>query len=621
MSLEFYYRDTDGTLVGPVTQLGSSSAAGERVRLYTLRTTENAEEGTVASSRIAVDDINGDLIIPGLRLFGVKETAVTGSNNFIFAGYTIDRRVSRGPGDYRFRTGVSRFWDLGVVDANTIIEDRVMVGADCNRPAETDVQRITWLLSTAESVLIGDSRYFSTSDPEPMDAVDYRGQTWKGIIDDCAQQSGKNYFITYFGDTATANLPWGVFSLWYGDASSTDYSSAILLSNDLAEVDGSTTFAISLEETELSRDPSRVVSGMLVPYDGGSAYVQRAATVYDFKVKDAVSPAQNVKTAAKANRRGNRMLADVATEEDVITTAFQVPAAQVNDLRPGMRVPFKATHLPGYEGSQWMRCLNRTVEQDSELTYKIKVDLSPTGHAAASSPFLIAVINKGGPGDLTEPGDLSTHAWTKAFWTGNYANAAQFPGPGGPGTFGMWYRAVVPGESATVLTISNSPSQAQSVWVYQIDGVTGSGVTESHGIDFVSYSLGALATVDSSSAGSDSVWFGAFMLQKVNYGQCTTMTTTVGTEVANVNGANNNCPCGSGDPSPPKVMIGYQTGTGVLSFGGTLGCDGAGPGDYTGYGRGYGGLLLPLASNFSIVQQGFDVRVAANNVVTLPLLP
>ena len=374
MGLEFYYRDNDGTLTGPVTLL-----ADDHVRLLSTSVTLNAEEGSVGSSRLVIDDLEGAVDIPGLRYFAIKETAVpASSNSFIFAGYTTDRKYSRG-GNEGFRVGTSRKIDIGLVDANHILETRIMHGPGNNRPAETDVQRLTWLLSTAEGQLITDTRYFSTANPEDMDAVDYRWQSFKQIIDDCAQQSGKNYFLTYFGDTATANQPWGGWSLWYGASGLSTYTSGIRLSNLAAEVDSSTIFAISQTETTLTRDPSRVASGAVVPYDGGTSYGQLASTFNNFEKRDLTFPAQNVKTATKANRRGNRYLGDLDTEEDIITTEFIVPREQVNDLREGMLVAVRATHLPGYDSFTYLRVLNRTVTENSEATFNIRVELAATG--------------------------------------------------------------------------------------------------------------------------------------------------------------------------------------------------------------------------------------------------
>lgn len=385
MTIQYWFRDPDGHISGPITEFDD-----DRVRLYTADFSMSAEEGTALTSQFTVDDPVGTFNIGGLRAFGVQETAL-GSNGFIYVGYTQARVVKRGV----YRTEFGAQWDVNVVDINTLLARRVMIGTDCNRPAETDVQRVQWLVSTAEGGLIRDTRYLSTAAPVAMDAVDYRGQMFNQILDDCAQQSGKNYYLTYFGDTASTYYPWGNYSLWYGDAGLAVYDSTIRLSNVLSDVDSVTTFAVDHETTQLTRDPSRVFSGVYVSYDGGNTYTESADTYNDFSRRDGTFRAENVKTVAKAQARATRYLNTIDTEEDVIKTSFQVPAAYVNHLREGMRVSAKFAHLPGYQAFSWMRVLNRQVVQDSELTYKITVELSasPTPDTPGGSPSNPAVTD------------------------------------------------------------------------------------------------------------------------------------------------------------------------------------------------------------------------------------
>lgn len=575
----------------------------DRVRIYTLDVTQNAEEGSVATSTVLIDDPNGNLDIVGHRIFAVQETSITGDDEFVYVGYTAERKIIRGP----YRNGVGRQWEVQLVDINTVLERRVMTGSDANRPAETDVQRVQWLEATNEGHLIADTRYLFTANPVNMDAVDYRGQMFKSILDDCAQSSGKDYWLTYFGDTSSPTYPWGQFSLWYGFRNRSEYASTIRLSNELSEVDTVTTFALSNETTSLKRDPSRVYSGVYMPYDGGSSYVQDNAIALAFARRDAISPAENVKTNAKATARATRYLADISTEEDVISFGFQVPAAQVNDLRQGMLVPIKATHLPGYEDFVSMRVLNRNVKQDSELTYFITGEAGRGGDPVVVGDVLIAVIAVGAT-HASPPTDLSTNPWTKAFWIGDYFNAAQFPGPGAAGSWGIWYRAVVPGESATVLEYDDFAFTNNAAWVYQVSGVTVAGASSSSGTDNITNSVGVSSLVSSASAGADSIFFGGFGLQKVAYGQVTIIVTTQGTNVIDANALNQTggtCTV-TADTAQPRMWIGYRQGTGVLTVGGTISCGGASPGDYNLFGRGYGGILLPTTGAFSISQSAFS---------------
>ena len=367
MSLTHYFRGDDGVVV----------EITDNVRLYTFETTMQAEEGSVGTSEVPVDDPSSELTIGGHRLFYSLEDAATGSNTVTYVGYTADRNVTRGP----YKTDVGREWRVNLVDVNSVLSRRILTGSTANRPAETDVARIQWLAGTEEADIIDDFSMVDTTGAVMMDAVDYRGQRPDDVLNDCSQQSGKNYFLTNVGTFA------GNFWLFYRQASDETYSSPLRLSNSLADVDDTWTFAIS-EDTKLNRDPSRVYSGIHLPYDGGTVYVQSASTANTFALKgrDASMPAENVKSLARATDRANRYLADLDTEEDRITTSFRVPAAKVNFLREGMRVQFRAVHLPGYDSFTWLRCLARTVKQDSEESYWVTVELSASDPAPVVPP-------------------------------------------------------------------------------------------------------------------------------------------------------------------------------------------------------------------------------------------
>jgi hypothetical protein len=349
----------------------------DRVRLYTLDVTQNAEEGSVALSTITIDDPDGDYEIKGFRRLRIVETAMA-SNSLMANLWIVDRKIVRGP----YKTQAGRQWVCSVADMNSVPEFRIFHGTTANRPAETDVARIQWLMTTSElGSRVTNSQYINTSGAVPMDAVDYRGQKPSDVINDCAQQSGKNYF-TYTIEPTPYFL-----GLWYDFADSSAYTSDIRLTNDLADVVADPyglTYLIA-DDTELERDPSRVYSGAFVQYDGGTVYREDLGISNEFTRRDAVVAADNVKTYNKALARGDRYLSAFDTEEDRITTAIRLPAEKVNFVREGMRVRFRATHLPGYEGPySWLRVLKRTIKQDSEVEYLVTLELG-TGPSTPSS--------------------------------------------------------------------------------------------------------------------------------------------------------------------------------------------------------------------------------------------
>ena len=352
------YVDNDGTIdiTDRVQVLGESP----------ISVALNAEEGSVAMSRMFIDDPDGDLIVKGHHLIKVLETDADPDEQVIGVFNIGPKDVGRGG---RYSEGVGRVWEVTLADVNNHIERRIEVGTDTKRPAETDVERIQWLLSSAELGLVTDELYVDTTDGVAMDAADYLGQSVKSVLDDCAQASGRNYFI-WFNEAEDA------YSLWYKHAHAEEWDSPLRISNVAGDEDDDT-FAPS-DDDKLTRDPGRQVSGVYLPYDGGYAYVQNLVTADEINMRrDASAPSVNVKTAAKATARANRYLAENDEEDDRITAKIVVPAAKVNQAHAGMRIQARFQHLPGYEDFTWCRILTRQVTQVSMATYSIEMTLSP----------------------------------------------------------------------------------------------------------------------------------------------------------------------------------------------------------------------------------------------------
>lgn len=371
MSLRYWVRVTTG---GPLVEVTG------RVRNYILDVGEKAEEGSVAISQIVIDDPDGDLFIAAHKIFAIEETeAEDADNRFVWVGYTGSRTIKRGP----YLTGAGRIWEVELVDVNSVLSRRVMTGGGNSRPSETDHARVRWVEATSEGSLIDDTRYLSTSNGVSMDAVDYTGQEALAVYSDASQASGKNFFVTYFGDVGTD--PWGFFSLWYDFDSSTNYQSAIRLTNDLADVDGVTTFQIGRETSEQLLDPSRLYSGVYLRYDGGAVYDENATTYTVVGARrDMQAPSLNVKSNAKATARAGRYLADLSTEDVRFTLTTTLPRAKVNAIRAGMAVQVKMLHSYGFADQYyWLRVLSRRVvelsEQSDGSAYELTLELSSGG--------------------------------------------------------------------------------------------------------------------------------------------------------------------------------------------------------------------------------------------------
>ena len=350
---------------------GTTIDITSRCRVGRFSVKDQAEEGAVALSSLIIDDPAGDLQITGHRRIYIYESEAPILDQVVFNGFVVNERVSRGP----YRTGVGRIWTVDLADPNVFLNRRIMNGADANRPAENDLQRIQALLTMTELNTVDDDTYVNVAAATTaMDAVDYRGQNVGAYIDDCRQASGKNAYILY-------NETVGQYGLWYDFTSGAVYDSGKRLSNVLADIDQSTVFEYSQDRTYLNRDPTRVASGIYLDYADGSVYVQDATITAAFAAIDWAAPSVNVKSLAKATARANRYLADAATEDEIIHTVMtSVPRAKVNNVKKGQIVKFKAAHLPGYETYRNMRPLYRAVtevSEDPQASYEIEMDLSP----------------------------------------------------------------------------------------------------------------------------------------------------------------------------------------------------------------------------------------------------
>lgn len=355
MAIRYYLRDATGTVV---------EVAG-RIRALTADTSVNAEEGSVGMFRVEIDDPAGTYRVGGHRLLYVVETDADPMDQIIAFGYTQERVISRGDLIEGIGTG-GRVISVDVADLNTILSRRVMTGADAKRPAETDVERVRWLVMTNEAALVVDSRYLDGSSPKQMEAVDYNGQMLMNVIQDCAEASGKNYGVTWFQTGADPHTQTAVsfFYLFPGDPV---WDSTARLTNVAADVDDTTTFIVA--SAELTQSPMRVFSGIYGTGDGVNAYRQSLATATTFARRDTIMSFPNVKSAAKLTTRVNRMLADLANEEYRVAITFYMRPADVNRVRPGMRVQAKFSHLPELgSGYVWLRMLTRQITQGEDET-------------------------------------------------------------------------------------------------------------------------------------------------------------------------------------------------------------------------------------------------------------
>lgn len=362
--------------------------------------TEQAEEGSVGESTLTLYDSDGTLATAFRQLqnLAIVDTS-TGGDVLVWGGYSADWTWSRGD------TANSRTLQVTLNDANWAWSRLVLTGTASSRPAETDVARVQWAMTTyAADVAFGDvTTYVSTASPVAMDAADYRGQYLSDLVGDCSQASGKNWWASQMGTSlASASV-----TAWYGDSNaSTAYAGTCAVTNDPALIDSSAYWAPT-QDASIVVDPSRIFSGVYVEFDGGAAYRYKASTGSAYLKRDTVISAMNVKTVTKARARGDRYLSSWNSPHERVTCSVRVPATKVSQFRAGMRVQAGFTHIPGWESPRWCRVLRRTVSQRAAGTlYDVELEMTPVANMTALHYFGCPYVN----GD-TAPGSNGTHSY------------------------------------------------------------------------------------------------------------------------------------------------------------------------------------------------------------------
>ncbi len=191
-----------------------------------------AEEGTTGMCTVSFDDPAGSLVVTGWRKFYAGELAGPIGQQRLFTGYVGIRRYMRSQNNESLITGASRRIECDLVDINAILSFRLFPPSDtnANRGSETDVARLQWLLSTSYlSPTVTNYGFVNTTGGITLDAADYRGQSPMSLVSDCANASGKNYYL-YYDET---NVGVGI---WYDFDYSPNFTCPLRLSNVLSDV-------------------------------------------------------------------------------------------------------------------------------------------------------------------------------------------------------------------------------------------------------------------------------------------------------------------------------------------------------------------------------------------------
>jgi hypothetical protein len=186
----------------------------------------------------------------------------------------------------------------------------------------------------------------------------------------------------------------------------------------------------------------------------------------------------------------------------------------------------------------------------------------------------------------------------------------------------MWYRAVAPGESATVATFKLTANDRGGMWVYEVAGVDIAALTSVHDMVWQDDPSTIAVTTSVSVA---SVLFGVISLACVAYdgGPCTgwpdeMLHTNEGTGLVVCKNAYNTCAEGY----PPVQWIGYDQGIGTLTISADAAANGGLRGAYDcGWNVGRGALVLPILSGatFSIVQAAYGGSTLSGDTYSVVL--
>ncbi len=391
----------------------------QAVRLGSIQGfSERAEHAAVGSSQVMIDNPLGtvghssDQII-GLQLFTVDETDCPSGNRRLYTGYIGTREYGRGSGPTSsLRTTVANKINATLYDLNTVLGFRVIPPSDAtaNRPAETVSARLTWILgSDYLTGLLADNGLVVYPTTIGMDPADYRMQRPSNVINDC--ELAANYFaFVYPDETKTV-----IASLFFDDANaSTAYTTSLRLTNNLADVDNVTTFAVN-DDFKLTRSPDDTGSGVALAFANGSVYERRAASEAIYGRRDLIAPNSNVKKSGTAAIEANNFLWVHHNEEDRLAGTYFVPKQYVNNLRAGHRLQVKFTNLPGYTDWTWVRCLLRAPgqTQETDLFYTVALELSPQEPAVPAASILQSVFGTttegGGFPSFTNPVTIGSH--------------------------------------------------------------------------------------------------------------------------------------------------------------------------------------------------------------------
>lgn len=332
--------------------------------------TQGALRGEVGVGGITFDDPASALTIDAWKTVTVDEALASASGVRVFTGFTGIRNLGRGGSQV---VSTDRQWDVDCADLNVLLGDRIFTSTNADRDSETDFVRVTWLISSGKitDLTYGDcvAGVLPNTNTAVLDAADYRGKTPLDVLNDCAEASGKNFFLYYTG---------GNLSLYYDLSTGTSLTSSQRISNDASDQNGTTWYPVGNWRRTL--DPTNVFSDIEAEFGQdpftGRVIVSNGTTGSNFKIRQKGVRVDN-NTADGTTIVANQFLDAASAETETISgLGVQVTAAFVNEFQAGQRIQVKLNGA-GLPAFVYRRITRRTVQPfgDSNDEYLVALEL------------------------------------------------------------------------------------------------------------------------------------------------------------------------------------------------------------------------------------------------------
>lgn len=300
----------------------------DKVRLDSVKLAMTAMQGQVGTGAIRIDDTTGTAdLAPIATEWSVTESDATPTT--IAGGFVAERTIDKGP----LTAGTQRQYRPVLEDWNTALTDRVLKGAGADRPEESDYARISWLVGQSAMGMLDGAGQVPNTDTVTMPATNYLGKYPIDVLDDCAEASGKNFYVYYESGTG-----W----VLYYDLSTTSeagFTSSLSISDNPADVDNSTVFGAS--DIDWTEDPERIYSGMLVQFEGGQVYQNLAATETTYRRLQRSVVKKNFTSATRAATWADNQLAKLNEPNKKLELTVSVPGSALGQLKAGNRIQVK----------------------------------------------------------------------------------------------------------------------------------------------------------------------------------------------------------------------------------------------------------------------------------------